>query len=94
LAELGCDNVRVIHADASAGWPEGAPYQGIILGAAATHLPVGLIEQLDLGGRLVISLGDAETQLVERLQRRLDGLDSRTLGACRLDMLATPRPAS
>jgi protein-L-isoaspartate(D-aspartate) O-methyltransferase len=91
LRELGCANVRVIHADASAGWPEGAPYQGIVVGAAVTELPAGLITQLDHGGRLVIPLGDAEAQLVERFEKRLDTLDSRTIGACQLEMLVSPR---
>jgi protein-L-isoaspartate(D-aspartate) O-methyltransferase len=96
LKELGCANVQVIHADGSAGWPQEAPYQGIVVGAAATELPAGLIEQLDLGGRMVIPLGDGEAQLVERLEKRLDALDCSTIGACRLDMLVNPcrRPSS
>jgi protein-L-isoaspartate(D-aspartate) O-methyltransferase len=90
LSECGCANVRVMCGDASAGWPAAGPYQAIVVGAAAAKLPVALIEQLDLGGRLVIPLGDSDYQLVERLRKRVDGLDSETIGACRLDLLASP----
>ena len=51
----------------------------------------GRSEQLDLGGRLVIALGDVNTQLIERMRKRSDGLDSETIGACQLDLLPTPR---
>jgi protein-L-isoaspartate(D-aspartate) O-methyltransferase len=91
LAELGCSNVRVIHGDASAGWPEGAPYQAIVVGVGAWEIPPELIEQLDLGGRLVIPVGDEDGQLIERLRKRADAMDSETLGACHLDMLVGER---
>jgi len=93
LTRLGCSNVRVVHADATTGWPKAAPYQGILVGAAAWELPARLVDQLDVGGRLVIALGDEEAQLVERLRKRVDGLDSETIGACRLGMLPRPRGA-
>jgi protein-L-isoaspartate O-methyltransferase len=54
-------------------------------------LPSALVEQLDLGGRLVIALGDADAQLIERLRKHSDGLDSEMIGACKLDLLPTPR---
>lgn len=91
LMALGCNNVRVIHADASAGWPENAPYQAIVVGAAATRLPTALIDQLELGGRLVVALGDDDAQLVERLCKHVDRLACDTVGACRLDMLSSPQ---
>ncbi|MFZ5896088.1 MAG: protein-L-isoaspartate O-methyltransferase family protein [Myxococcota bacterium] len=94
LAKLGHHNVHMIHADGSGGWPQGAPYQAIVVGAAAQHLPGALIEQLDQGGRLVIALGDSEYQLVERMRKRIDGLDSETIGTCRLDMLTMRGPSS
>jgi protein-L-isoaspartate(D-aspartate) O-methyltransferase len=96
LDALGRYNVRVVHANALDGFPESAPYQGILVGAAVTELPMSLIEQLDVGGRLVIALGDADAQLIERFRKRVDSLDSTTLGPCRLDMLpcAARRPSS
>lgn len=90
LERTGCSNVQVVCGDASAGWAAGAPYQAIVVGAATSRLPVALIEQLAVGGRLVIPLGDSEYQLLERLRKRVDGLDSETIGCCRLDVLASP----
>lgn len=93
LAKIGCENVRVIHhADAGTGWPRDAPYQGIVVGAAAAELPHALVEQLDLGGRLIIALGDDRDQLIERLRKRVDGIASDVLGpCCCLDVLAGSR---
>ncbi|MFZ5892830.1 MAG: protein-L-isoaspartate O-methyltransferase family protein [Myxococcota bacterium] len=87
LERAGCANVEVHCGDPRVGWPAKAPYQGIIMGAAVSELPVELIEQLEVGGRLVVALGDRESQLVERLRKRVDGLDSETMGCCRLDLL-------
>ncbi len=90
LAALGYDNVHVLHGDGSAGWHEHAPYQAILVTAAASRLPPELIAQLDLGGRLVIPLGDEQMQLVARIRRGVWGLESETLGSCLVDMLDTP----
>jgi protein-L-isoaspartate(D-aspartate) O-methyltransferase len=89
LARLGCANVRVIHADGSAGWPALAPYQAIVVDAAATQLPSALLAQLDQGGRLVIALGEGETQLVQCVQKQADCLKCTTIGLARLQPLVT-----
>jgi protein-L-isoaspartate(D-aspartate) O-methyltransferase len=58
LRRLDYDNVTVRAGDGYAGWPEHAPFDGIIVTAAAEHIPRPLIEQLKPGGKLVIPRGE------------------------------------
>jgi protein-L-isoaspartate(D-aspartate) O-methyltransferase len=63
LAELGYDNVHVLHGDGTKGWPEHAPYDAIVVAAGGPQVPKALKEQLKIGGRLVIPVGaDQNTQ--------------------------------
>ena len=73
LARLGFDNVHVHHADGTFGWPPGAPYDAIAGAAAATTMPRALLDQLAIGGRIVIPLGPPDHQRLVRLTRRDDG---------------------
>ncbi len=57
LRDLGYKNVRVKYADGYFGWEEYAPFDAIIITAAANHIPIPLIKQLKEGGRLIIPLG-------------------------------------
>jgi len=57
LAELGYRNVEVRHGDGWAGWPEKAPFDGILVTAASPRVPQPLLEQLKVGGRLVVPVG-------------------------------------
>ena len=70
LADLGYQNVHVRHADGTKGWPEHAPYDGIIVAAGGPTIPELLKEQLKIGGRLVIPVGrDPRIQELVRITR-------------------------
>jgi protein-L-isoaspartate(D-aspartate) O-methyltransferase len=74
LATLGYRNIAVRIGDGYLGWPEAAPFDGIVVTAAAPHVPQPLVEQLKPGGRLVIPVG-AQWQVQELLviEKRPDG---------------------
>ena len=57
LERLGFENVQVRHGDGYRGWPEHAPFDAIVVTAAPAHVPEPLVEQLAVGGRLVIPVG-------------------------------------
>ncbi len=64
LRTLKCTNVKLDHADGSIGLTAFAPFDGIIVTAAASHVPQELLEQLAIGGRLIIPIGTATQHLV------------------------------
>lgn len=64
--------VRLKHADGQLGLPEAAPFDTIILAAAATRVPHALLQQLALGGRMLLPLGSGE-QFLTMIERRADG---------------------
>jgi protein-L-isoaspartate(D-aspartate) O-methyltransferase len=70
LAQLGFTNVHVHHGDGTLGWPPGAPYEAIAVAAGAPRPPRSLLDQLAIGGRLVVPHGDAEHQRLVRIVRR------------------------
>ena len=71
LRHLRLPNVRLKHADGSLGLADAAPFDTIILAAAAGHVPQSLLEQLAIGGRMILPLGGAEQALclIERSSR-------------------------
>jgi len=83
LAELGYSNVHVVVGDGSLGLPEEAPFDGIVVTAAAPEVPAALLEQLADGGRLVIPVGGSFGQRLRVVRRRgLDFAETDVLG-CR-----------
>ncbi len=83
LEELGYRNVRLVVGDGSAGWPDEAPYDRIIVTAAASEVPAELFAQLREGGILVIPIGDRDSQTLQSI-RKVDGrLRATSLSGCR-----------
>jgi protein-L-isoaspartate(D-aspartate) O-methyltransferase len=68
LKDLQVQNVQSSYADGGLGLPDIAPFDGIIMAAAATHIPQGLLDQLAVGGRLVLPLG-AQEQTLHMIER-------------------------
>jgi protein-L-isoaspartate(D-aspartate) O-methyltransferase len=74
LAELAYRNIEVKIGDGYAGWPEKAPFDAIVVTAAAPRLPAALVEQLKPGGRMVIPLGgEGAIQYLVLVTKRADG---------------------
>jgi protein-L-isoaspartate(D-aspartate) O-methyltransferase len=74
LAEMGYRNVEVRIGDGYAGWPERAPFDGIVVTAAAPQVPPALVAQLKTGGRMVIPVGASDDiQFLKLLVKRADG---------------------
>ncbi len=72
LKDLGADNVHIHVGDGSLGWPESAPYAGILVAAAAPQAPQALLDQLADGGRLVVPVGGRGLQELEMWERKGD----------------------
>jgi protein-L-isoaspartate(D-aspartate) O-methyltransferase len=74
LERLGVDDVLVRAGDGYLGWPEHAPFDGILVTAGADHLPPPLIEQLAPGARMIIPVGDVSTyQVLQVIEKSADG---------------------
>jgi protein-L-isoaspartate(D-aspartate) O-methyltransferase len=91
LAALGIANVRVVVGDGTEGTPDEAPFEGIAVHATAPAAPPSLLSQLAPGGRLVIPIASDGADILTVYTRTADefdpttgeGLDARSLGACR-----------
>lgn len=80
LKELGYEGIKVRHGDGYFGWKEHAPFDAIIVTCAANHIPPSLIEQLRMGGRLVIPVGSTTYwQTLTLVEKEEDGLAVRHL---------------
>ena len=89
LAELGYKNVRVRTGDGYLGWPEEAPFDAIIVTAAPEQVPQPLLDQLAVGGRLILPVGRG-IQTLDLYRRTVDGYQRKTLTLVRFVPLVHP----
>ena len=82
MESLGINNVEIICGDGRKGWPDGAPYDGIVVAAAAEEVPAALVEQLAEGGRLVIPVGGRWGQALQASRKREGQLVTEELCRC------------
>lgn len=82
IRRLGCYNATVKWFDGTIGWSEHAPYDGILVAAGGPEVPEPLVQQLAIGGRLVIPVGDTEQQTLVRILRTENGIVRENHGQC------------
>jgi protein-L-isoaspartate(D-aspartate) O-methyltransferase len=82
LEQLGYKNVSLQVGDGSLGWPAHAPYDCILVTAAAPYIPIQLLSQLVMGGVLVIPIGNQRQQDLRLVRRVFWGKRERSLGSC------------
>jgi protein-L-isoaspartate(D-aspartate) O-methyltransferase len=82
LSRLGYTNVQVLAANGSVGWAAGAPYDAIIVAAASPIVPPSLLDQLQDGGRLLLPVGDRESQTLLRVRKQQGIIRTEDLGGC------------
>ncbi len=80
LKELGIKNVKFRHGDGTAGWATHGPYDGILVAAAPLRIPEALLEQLAVGGRMLMPVGPEGKQELVRFTKREQKVDRQSLG--------------
>jgi len=82
LAGLGYRNFEIVVGDGTLGYPPTAPYDAIIVSAAAPEIPPALVEQLAVGGRMVLPVGSRELQDLILVRKSEDGIFRARLDGC------------
>ncbi len=82
LAEVGASNVHLTRGNGSLGWREHAPYDAILVSAAAPRVPPSLIAQLAERGRMVLPIGPPNGQVLTEVEKRRGSLQQRQLAGC------------
>lgn len=83
IYELGYFNVEIKIFDGTYGWAEEGPFEAIMVTAGAPDIPQPLLDQLTIGGRLVVPVGDAFVQDLIRITKTGEGIKREDLGGCR-----------
>ena len=76
-------NIVTRYSDGTQGWKAESPFDAIIVTAGGNQIPAPLVDQLDIGGRLVIPVGGLHTQELIRLEKTKTGIQTTNLGGCR-----------
>lgn len=82
LVSLGYRNIEVVLGDGTLGWPPAAPFDAILVAAAAPSIPPPLVEQLAEGGRFVLPVGNTEKQMLLRIRKAAGKILEEKLFAC------------
>ena len=80
---LGYHNIVTRYSDGTIGWKDESPFDAIIVTAGAPEVPIPLVNQLAIGGRMVIPVGDQHSQELVQLVREPNGVRRQILGGCR-----------
>lgn len=83
LAQLGYSNVHVHCGDGTFGLPEFAPFDAILVAAAAPSVPEPLLAQLAEGGRMIVPVGDADNQELQLLEKHAGAFSAKMMEGCR-----------
>ncbi|HRC88060.1 MAG TPA: protein-L-isoaspartate(D-aspartate) O-methyltransferase [Thermoanaerobaculia bacterium] len=83
LKELGYDNIEIRVGDGYRGWPEAAPFDAIVLTAAPPEIPQPLLDQLKVGGRMVLPQGAGDVQDLYRVTRTATSLERERIASVR-----------
>ena len=81
--KLGYFNIVTRYGDGTMGWKEESPFDAIVVTAGAPALPDTLVDQLDIGGRMVIPVGSLFSQELIRIEKTENGINETNLGGCR-----------
>jgi len=83
IERCGIENVTLRVGDGSLGWPDEAPFDRILVGAAAPQVPEALVDQMTDGGRMLVPVGDASTQQLTLVTRRGEEIEARVVDEAR-----------
>ncbi len=92
LRELGYKNVQVKTGNGYLGWPEHAPFDAIVVTAAPDEIPQALVDQLAVGGTMVVPVGSGEQQMVIITRNEAGVVERRTIPVLFVPMVGKPTP--
>jgi len=75
LMDLSIRNIKYLHSDGGWGWSDFAPYEGILVAAAPTEIPKGLVQQMKEGGVMIIPVGPQGDQVLQKVVKTATGYD-------------------